>query len=507
MLSDVELIELEELQREVEIEDSRESILNFTSFTFKKFKPVWFHLKYYEILDKFCKKEIKNLIISMPPQHGKSEGSSRRTPAYICGKRPDDKIALVCYAATKAQKFGREVISIMREKEYQEIFPDVKYPERGYTGAKANTNENRESINSDGSMKFVGVGGPLTGDPVDVMIMDDLYKDWKEGSSPVVREAVWDWYTSVAETRLHNDSQQLIVFTRWNEDDLVGRLEDKGKVIEWKDDESIDELLSKIEHDQFLKINFPAIKEEGPSDFDPRVEGEALWEEKHSKRKLESSRDKDELKFECLYQGKPGGKEGMLYLNPFKTWKSLPKLKIVKSYTDTADTGDDYLCSIVYGVPLDDNDENIYVLDWIYTQDPMEITEQLQADLLKNNKVNIADIESNNGGRAFARAVEKILKAEGIKNINIEWFHQGGNKESRIYSQSSTVNRRILFPYGWHKKDKVFYKHITKFKKLFIANTHDDAPDTLTGVVEKADVIIQNHSTDKEQIKKITGLW
>lgn len=183
-----ELEELERLLYEEACYESRGNLFQFTQTTFKKFQRTWLSEKFYDILNQFAHKKIKNLIVSMPPQHGKSEGSTRRLPSFISGIRPDDKIGIVCYAATKAQKFGREIMTIMREREYMDIFPDVKYPERGYTGAKANTNEVRESINSHGSMKFVGVDGPLTGDTIDVLILDDLYKNWHEGNSPITQK-------------------------------------------------------------------------------------------------------------------------------------------------------------------------------------------------------------------------------------------------------------------------------------------------------------------------------
>lgn len=90
--------------------------------------------------------------------------------------------------------------------------------------------EEFEIVNKKGGLKAVGRGGALTGNAVDVMIMDDIYKDYAESNSPIIREAAWDWYTTVVKTRLHNDSQELIVFTRWHEDDLIGRLEKKKKL-------------------------------------------------------------------------------------------------------------------------------------------------------------------------------------------------------------------------------------------------------------------------------------
>lgn len=497
MLTENEALELERLLYEDAVHKSREHLLPFTETTYEKFKAEWFHEKFYDILDLFAKRSIKNLIVSMPPQHGKSEGSSRRLPAYIAGKRPDDKLGVVCYSADKAEKFGREIMTIMQEKTYKDIFPDVKYPQRGYTGQKANTNKNRESINSSGSMKFVGVGGPLTGDPIDVLIMDDLYKDWIEGNSPLIQQRVWDWYIAVAESRLHNDSQQLIVFTRWSENDLIAKLEDADLVVEWNGDESVDDLIAKLKPNQFLKINFPAIKETAANNFDIREKGEALWPDKHSLEKLKNTRNLDPDKFDCLYQGDPQNKDGMLYANVFKTYSELPSFKMIKNYTDTADTGKDYLASITYGLPLSKSDPHYYVTDIVYTDEPMEKTEPLTADMLTNNKVNKAKIESNNGGRSFARNVDRLVK-KVMRNITIDWFHQSNNKEARIYSNSASVNRLIVFPDDWHIRWPEFYKHVTKYKKAFALNKFDDAPDALTGIVETEERKTGNWGSSKK---------
>lgn len=485
-LTDDELLELERLLYLKDVEDSRDDLLKYTKTTFKKFLPKEFHIKFYDILNRFAHGKIKNLITSMPPQHGKSEGATRRLMSFIAGLRPDMRMALICYAAGKAEKFGREIMSIMREQEYKDIFPHVQYPERGYTGAKSNTNTERESINSDGCMKFVGVEGPLTGDPVDVLAMDDLYKDWKEGNSPLVQRNVWDWYVSVADTRLHNDSQQIITFTRWSDNDLIAKLIKLGLVVMYDGSQDLDELIDSLRDDQFLMINFPALKVGEPNEIDPRQPGEALWPERHSKEKLESTRAKGVDKFECLHQGNPVNKKGLMY-NKFKVYDELPQFKIIKNRTDTADTGIDYLCSINYGVPLSSTDPHKYVLDVLFTNKPMEDTEPLTSKLLKEGSVKVAKVESNNGGRGFARNVGKLLKEEKCSCV-VSWFHQSNNKEARIYSESATVNKEIVFPDDWHIRWPEFYKHITTYKKVFKENEFDDGPDVLTGIIEEENI-------------------
>ena len=277
--------------------------------------------------------------------------------------------------------------------------------------------------------------------------------------------------------RLHNDSQQLIVFTRWHEEDLIGWIEERQEVVlidSW-------EQLDNIDPKKWYKINFPALMNKLPTEIDPREMGEPLYPSKHSKEKMEEERQLDPEKFESMNQGDPSPKEGMLY-SEFKTWRTLPKnIKKVGNYTDTADKGTDNLCSINYVVGTDNY---VYVTDLYYTKDPQEITEGETANLLKRGFVKEAVIESNNGGRAFARNVDRILNYK----IVIKTFHQSLNKESRILTNAPEVQRKIIMPDGWNYKYPEFHKDLTRFKKQFTANKHDDAPDTVTGVLEYSGV-------------------
>jgi len=481
MITDSELLLLNKLVHEDEVHKAKDDLLKFTCKTMPEFKAGNFHLVYYHLLDLFAKGKIKRLMITMPPQHGKSEGSTRRLPAYLFGRNPDVKIAVASYNTTFARKFNRDIQRIIDTKEYHEIFPKTLLNASNVVTVSSSflrNSEEFEIVGHRGSLKAIGRGGALTGNSVDVMIMDDLYKDYAEGNSPIIRDTVWDWYTTVVKTRLHNDSQELIVFTRWNEDDLIGRLERKENVITIN---SLDDL-EKVNPNDWVKINFEAIQTQEPTKIDERVKGDPLWSYKHNLEKLESTRLLDPENFNCLYQGNPKSKEGLLY-SEFKTYNNLPELKIKKGIVDTADKGTDYLCAISYGEPLDSNDDNIYVLDVLYTQQPMEVTEGLTAEFLINNGVNSVDIESNNGGRSFARVIDDKTPS----NLTVNWYHQSDNKESRIFSNSATVSKRIVFPERWSIDHHEFYDHVTNFKKLFKANKFDDCADTLTSIIEKSE--------------------
>nr|DAX80667.1 MAG TPA: Terminase large subunit [Caudoviricetes sp.] len=458
---------------------ARQSFPLFTAMMKGKdfFTP--FHLVYYKILNAFAHKRIKRLIVSIPPQHGKSEGSTRLLPAYLFGLNPDLKIAIASYSDRFARKFNREIQRIIDSERYYTLFPDTQLagsPVADDSSRWARTAGEFEIIGCEGKLTAVGRSGGLTGQTVDVLILDDLYKNAAEANSPLIRDAVWEWYTSVAETRLHNDSQELIVFTRWHEDDLIGRIEASEKVVNLT---SLRQL-SGCDPDAWLKVDFEAIKEGPRTDLDPRELGQPLWPERHSLQSLVRRRALDPVGFDSLYQGRPATKEGLLYGSEFQTYDELPPAnEIIKkaNYTDTADLGDDYLCSICYVVS---RDGFAYVTDVLFTQEPMEVTEPITAQMLLRNDTRIAYVESNNGGRGFARAVGRLAPA-----VRVEWFHQSGNKESRILTNSASVINRIKFPSEWGKIWPSFYVMVTAYKRLFRANRFDDAADALTGIVER----------------------
>lgn len=224
----------------------------------------------------------------MPPQHGKSELTTRRLPAFLVGLNPDLRIAICSYSATIASNFNRDIQRIIDDKPYYEVFPGTSLNENSAINPSKNTflrnSEIFEIIGRKGFVKTVGVGGSLTGTPVDIGIIDDPFKDREEAMSIRIRDKVYSWYTDVFKTRLHNNSQQLLVCTRWDEDDLAGRILKSEK--DWS------------------VVSFPAIKErETPGD--PRDIGEPLWPEQHSLERLLAIKETSPFTFSSLYQQEP----------------------------------------------------------------------------------------------------------------------------------------------------------------------------------------------------------
>lgn len=450
--------------------------------------------------------------LDLIPTHN-SEGSSRKTPAFMLGLDPDKKICIGSYAATIARDFNRDVQRIIDTPRYRELFPET-YLNGSNVVTMANTylrnSDVIEMVGHKGSLRVVGRGGSLTSKTVDVSILDDVYKDYAEGNSPIVRNAAWKWYTTVVRTRLHNDSQELIVFTRWHDDDLIGRIEKSGETVidikSWDD-------VKDIPAGAWVRINFEGLKTGEPTEIDPREPGAALWERRHSREKLERQRALDPVQFQCLYQGNPGNAEGKLYRNPFRTYVDKSEWgTYVRSgnYTDVADEGDDFTFSACYDIYKSGNEAwneqkkrfepILYALitDMVFTQENTEITAVTVPDMINRCGTQKAWIESNNGGSGFEKVIRKKIKAIS------EPFYQGANKESRIITNSAMVNAQIIMPLGWEERFPKIHEHLTGFLRYFPANAHDDPEDGLTGIYEKelADGDIRPYSQATRGIKR-----
>lgn len=246
---------------------------------------------------------------------------------------------------------------------------------------------------------------------------------------------------------------QIIIQTRWAIDDLAGRV------------------IAKFP-DKTYVLEMPVLDKEKNPLCDEILSYDAIMDKKDGI---------DEDIFEANYMQMPVDKKGALYKG-FKTYEYLPldgfERKI--AYIDTADEGKDYLCCIGAG----EINKIGYVLDIYFTDEGMEVTEELTALFLIRNDIRIAVFESNNGGRGFARKVEDILtKKYNYRKCAITWFHQSKNKRTRILVNSTNVTNQLLFPPGWSKKYEKYYLAMTKYQRKG-KNDHDDAPDATTGLVE-----------------------
>ena len=398
----------------------------------------------------------KVLVISIPPRTGKSRTASLFAE-WTFGKDPTKKIMTGSYNETLSTQFAKTVRNTIQTQKvepfipvFSDVFPDVKI-KQGDAAMNMWSLEGQYS-----SYLATSPSGTATGFGCSLMIIDDVIKNAQEANNQLTKQSHYEWFTNTMLSRLEEGGKIIIIMTRWASDDLAGRI-----INHFKDDAEV--------------ISLKALQDDGTMLCE-----DVLSRESYEEKKKLMSPDI----FYANYQQEPIDLKGQLYTS-FKTYDSLPQFEKIQSYTDTADTGSDYLCSIIYGI----YQKEAYILDVIYTNEPMEITEPLVAKHIFEYKVNQADIESNNGGRGFSRQISHYLtNTYNTNHTVIRPFHQSKNKQARILSNATWVMEHIYFPQNWHNKYPEFYKAITSYQREG-KNLHDDAPDALTGVAEKVNVL------------------
>lgn len=403
--------------------------------------------------------DAKVLIINMPPRHGKSR-TAQMAVKWILGKNPIEKIMTGSYNTTLSTTFAKNVRNDIQEIKadadrivYSDIFPNIRI-KRG--------DASMDMWSLEGSYNnylATSPGGTATGFGASILIIDDIIKNAEEAYNENTKAKHWDWFTNTMLSRLEEGGKIIIIMTRWASDDLAGRA---------------------IEHfgDKAKVITMKALQDDGSMLCDDVLSYDSY---------MEKCRAMGEDIASANYQQIPIDLKGVLYSN-IKTYERVPcdqdgnpLFSVIKNYTDTADTGDDFLASITYGV----YNKEAYILDVVYSKASMEYTEPEVADMLYRYDVGIADIESNNGGRGFARqVVQRLRDTYGSNYTRVVPFHQSKNKQARILSNATWVMDHIYFPINWADRWPEFYKAVTRYQREG-KNEHDDAADALTGVAEK----------------------
>lgn len=404
------------------------------------------------------------MVINLPPRHGKSRTATKFVQ-WLFGKYGKDiKVMTGSYNETLSGTFAKQVRDTIAEKPtlgmtvYNDIFPNtkIKYGEAAMS---------KWALEGSQVANYLATSptGTATGFGCNIMIIDDLIKNAEEAYNANRLNALQSWFTDTMLSRTENGFKLIIIMTRWASNDLAGFILDKYKNV--------------------VHVNYKAVQEDG-SMLCPDILSEADY-------KLKTKNMNKDI-VAANYQQEPIDIKGRLYTK-LKTYTDIPRddtgaplFKYILNYTDTADEGCDFLCSICYGM----YDGSYYILDVLYTKDAMEITEPATARMLTENNVGCAIIESNNGGRGFARNVERECQELGNRHTSIESFHQSANKVARILSNSTSVMNNIYFPVNWQDKWPDFASAITKYQKEG-KNEHDDAPDALTGVYENPEPIGQ----------------
>ena len=213
---------LPELIREKLSRDlSTRHLIPFTQYTMPKYEVGMHSQLIATELEAVERREIDRLMIFVPPRHGKSELGSKRFPAWWLGRNPTDQIISATYNAELATDVGEAVRDIIDQEEYHALFSTTLKRD-----ARAKT---RWRTSKGGFYVSVGVGQAATGRGAHLFLIDDPLKDDESAQSESTRERIWNWYSSVAYTRLMPKGAIVLIMTRWHEDDLAGRLLDRMK--------------------------------------------------------------------------------------------------------------------------------------------------------------------------------------------------------------------------------------------------------------------------------------
>ncbi|MBO5159621.1 MAG: phage terminase large subunit [Lachnospiraceae bacterium] len=416
----------------------------------------------------FYESDDEVMIINLPPRHGKSRTAGLFVE-WVLGDDQNQKVMTGSYNETLSTTFSKNVRNDIQEAKADEnkiVFSDI-FP--GISIKKGDGAMNLWSL-KDGYNNYLATSptGTATGFGASLMLIDDLIKNAEEANNETVKEKHWDWFANTMLSRLEEGGKIIIIMTRWASDDLA------GKALEHFRNEG-----AKVRHVSMKALLDPDTHE---------MLCPAVLSYKSYMRKVKAM-GADIAS--ANYQQEPIDLKGRLYSN-FKTYTKLPMdekgnslLEGIYSYTDTADEGNDYLCTIIWGAYR----KEAYVLDVYYTQAGMEETEPEVARRFFEHQVALARIESNNGGSGFARNVIRLLMENHQSNYtDVRWFHQNKNKLARILSNATWIMNHVHFPVNWRDLWPEYYDSMIKFQRSG-ENKHDDAQDATTGVAETMTIL------------------
>ena len=429
------------------------------------------HIRICKALDDVIKGKTRKLIINIAPRFGKTVLCSQMFIAYGLALNPNSKFLHLSYSGGLTQENSLAVKDILGCEYFQNVF-DTRIEFGNNTKSKWGTVQGggEYATSTLGQITGFGAGQVYFEDEEKVLdeftakfnpdmfsgaiVIDDPLKP-DDALSDNIRESVNRRFETTIRNRVNSRKTPIVVIMqRLHEHDLCGYLQE-------------------VESDEWTVLSLPAIQR------NKFGEERSLWPAKYTLDELYKLQKVSSFVFETQYMQNPTPIEGLMY-REFKTYDIIPfnRGAIKRNYTDTADTGGDYLCSICY----EEHKDALYVTDVLYTKKPVEFTEQAMAQMICKQKTHNCIVESNNGGRIFMRNVEKITREYGNNKTYFKAYTQRLNKQIKIFNYSNEVNNLIVFPSGWEHKWPEFARDVKSFRKEG-KNANDDAPDVLSEMI------------------------
>ena len=493
----------------LKLKSAEDGFLGFVKLMYPKWELPEFHLKMIDALDRLEKNTltshfgleeadrrktdkvpVRNVLITMPPRHGKSTYGSVIFPAYFMAKKPNRFMMSTSYNSQLAQDFGRQVRDMVNEPQVPQVFPDFEMSQDSRAVDQWRTT-------SGGAAYFIGVGGTTSGRAANLLLLDDPLKSREDAESATQRNKIWNYYVSALSTRLQPDVDnippaQIVILTRWHPDDPAGRL---MQTDDWKEG-------------RWLHINFPAVSESpvrgeqgkvsrttlDPSDpnflapneaskispsnrYIRQTKRTALWPARFPIADLDRRQRLNPREFASLYQQTPYIEGGNLIRQHWwRTYPSDMKPERFNSLIIAADTAfkvkqdSDYSVMAVMGL---DTTGDIYIVDMV--RDRFEFPELKRRMIQLNNQwrgkgLRGIYVDDKASGQSL---IQELKRESGVSVIP---YKISADKVTRLSAVLPLIEGgRVFVPEQANWIDE-FYNECQSFP----SGTHDDQIDALS---------------------------
>lgn len=431
-----------EVERAAARESATESLLSYIIHTWDWYDVSRHHLAIIDALEAVERRDIKRLIITVPPRSGKSQIASRAFPAWYLGRNPDHEFVVASYGAELAQSFSRNIRDQLRDEQWP--FPGVRLREGQQTVGSWGLEDYR------GGLTAVGVRGSLTGRGAHVALVDDPIKDRKDADSPTIRQNTLDWLYDVLFTRLAPNAAVVLIQTRWHAGDPAGHL-----IKEMQDGHG----------ERWHILNMPAIAYlpgEAPPWVPPdplgREPGEALWPERFGSEYYEHIKaTSPDRTWSALYQQLPSTEAGLVFkmawmLRRYKTWRELDirALEIIVDSAFSEGVGTSTSCIAVWAhLPHEAALLDVWQRRVGYEELIQGIIDVATKWRYKTGKTPLVVIEKKASGQS---AIQTLRTREGIVSLSVVPFPDPDDEgQKRLASSSKEAradNATVMFKAG-----------------------------------------------------------
>ncbi len=427
---------------------ARANLLEFTEYTTPGYLPGYVHRQIAGAFDRVEDGEIDRLLILTCPQHGKSQLSSQRYPAYSLGRNPAHDVISASAVAMLAEKFGQDVRNCISSLEYQNLFPGTRLAEDSQAKGQWRTQ-------GGGSYYAVGIGGAIMGRGATRLVIDDPFASMEEAQSQRARDRVWDWYTGTAYNRVRPGGAIVVICHRMHEDDLAGRL-----------------LASQDSGDKWTVVELP-------------VSGVPLWPERFNPEfyaRLKAVTPP--LYWSALYEQNPQPEEGTFFKREW-FWFYDPKDAKGRKYLSSdfafTENGGDFTEIGIHSVWQEHNETKLYLCvdGWYGQQDQVDWAERYM-DLVARHRPIVEFGEGGMTRRASEGLLGRVRRERRAPGGKIEWMPSISDKVARAAPLRAMASMgRVGLP------DNDYGHRVLAQLLGFPSGKHDDAVD-MAGMMARA---------------------